>query len=171
MVNVQYAFIKKPGGYSIELAQQYLKKYENKSSNQTEDSVKHIKSHTFIYLVSVPVCSCTWMYCNTCISKRFQITYQTKCGILRKLYTTNYKWENVISVEEESFPQTEEYLSSTYVSDKAFEYLIDYFEKEEEPVLIFMFGDHQPSIENEFFELLLGKSLTELTTNYKVYPL
>ena len=88
----------------------------------------------------------------------FDVTMQGHGG-----YTTNYQWDNFISVEGESFPQAEEYLSSTHVSDEAFEYLISYFENEEEPVLIFMFGDHQPSVENEFFELLLGKSLTELT--------
>ncbi len=292
MVNVQYAFIKKPGGgYSIELAQQYLKKYENKSSNQTEDSVKKpniiiimnesmtdfqsyenndvtfnsdplpfihslkdntIKGDCYVSIfgsatsnsemealtghsmaffpngsiiyqqfpqdttfglvsdlkhfgytcVAVHPCARTnwnrdkvyesmgfdmfyseedfdnpemvrWVSDRATYDKIielyeekeegeslfvFDVTMQGHGG-----YTTNYKWENAISVEGESFPQTEEYLSSIYVSDKAFEYLIDYFEKEEEPVLIFMFGDHQPSIENEFFELLLGKSLTELT--------
>lgn len=88
----------------------------------------------------------------------FDVTMQGHGG-----YDTNTAWEDPVVVEGgDSFPQTDEYLSSTYVSDEAFEYLISYFEKQDEPVLIFMFGDHQPSVENEFFELLLGKSLTDL---------
>ena len=88
----------------------------------------------------------------------FDVTMQGHGG-----YDTNTEWENPVVVENDSFPLTDEYLSSTYVSDEAFEYLISYFEKQDEPTLIFMFGDHQPSVENEFFELLLGKSLTDLS--------
>lgn len=87
----------------------------------------------------------------------FDVTMQGHGG-----YDTNTAWENPVIVEDDSFPLTDEFLSSTYVSDKAFEYLVSYFEEQDEPTLIFMFGDHQPSLENEFFELLLGKSLTDL---------
>ncbi len=291
MVNVQYAFIKKPEDYSIELAQQYLKKYENTSVNKLEDSdtkpniiiimnesladfesyenndvtfssdplpfihsledntikgdcyvsifgsatsnseMEALTGHSMAFFpngsiiyqqfpqdttsglvsslkrfgyscIAVHPCARTnwnrdkvyesmgfdmfyseedfddpemvrWISDKATYDKIielyeekeegetlfvFDVTMQGHGG-----YTTNYQWDNFISVEGESFPQAEEYLSSTHVSDEAFEYLISYFENEEEPVLIFMFGDHQPSVENEFFELLLGKSLTELT--------
>ena len=40
----------------------------------------------------------------------------------------------------------EQYLTLVRETDQAFEKLIRYFEKQEEPVLIVMFGDHQPSV-------------------------
>lgn len=87
----------------------------------------------------------------------FDVTMQGHGG-----YNSGYVFDTPISVEGSSYPLTEEYLSSTYVSDQAFQYLVEYFEQEEEPTLIFMFGDHQPAVEDEFFEDLLGKSLTDL---------
>lgn len=78
-------------------------------------------------------------------------------------YGNNTDWENPITVVNEDFPQTKEFLSSSYVSDQAFKDLVEYFQNEEERTLVFMFGDHQPAVENEFYELMLGKSLTDLT--------
>ena len=40
---------------------------------------------------------------------------------------------------------TERYLTLIKRSDEAFEYLVKYFENRKEPVVIVMFGDHQPS--------------------------
>lgn len=51
--------------------------------------------------------------------------------------------------EEGQYPQAEVYLSLLEKSDEAFEYLIDYFKSKEEPVIICMFGDHWPTIEDE----------------------
>lgn len=79
-------------------------------------------------------------------------------------YATNYDFENKIKlVGDSNFPETEEYLSLIRESDKAFEYLVDYFSNVEEPTIILMFGDHQPGIEETFYETLYGKSLSELT--------
>lgn len=47
------------------------------------------------------------------------------------------------------------------MSDDAFKYLVEYFEKQENPVIICMFGDHWPSIETGFYEELLGKPQNE----------
>ena len=43
------------------------------------------------------------------------------------------------------------YLSLVKESDSAFEYLVRYFEKVKEPTVIVMFGDHQPSLDVEFY--------------------
>lgn len=88
----------------------------------------------------------------------FNVTIQGHGG-----YNTGATWEEPIVVENGEYVSTNEYLSLTHISDRAFQYLVEYFEKEEEPTLIFMFGDHQPSLETEFFEALLGKSMTDLT--------
>lgn len=42
----------------------------------------------------------------------------------------------------------DEYLSLVKISDQALAYLIGYFEKQEEPVIVCVFGDHQPIVSN-----------------------
>ena len=61
------------------------------------------------------------------------------------------------------FPQTEQYLSLVRESDKALVDLITYFRSVNEPTVIIFFGDHQPSVESEFYETLCGKSFAEFT--------
>lgn len=89
----------------------------------------------------------------------FDVTIQNHGG-----YESGYEFETPITLQGMSgeYPETEEYLSAMRMSDEAFEYLIEYFNKEENPVMIIMFGDHQPGIEEEFYEELYGKSLDEL---------
>lgn len=83
----------------------------------------------------------------------FDLTIQNHGG-----YLTNTNWKDPVYVEGSYLAETKEFLSSTKVSDDAFKYLINYFKKVDEPTVICMFGDHQPSIETEFYENLLGKS-------------
>lgn len=59
------------------------------------------------------------------------------------------------------FPMTEQYLSLIRESDLALKYLIRYFQEASEPTIIVMFGDHQPSVEDSFYETLYGCSLDE----------
>ena len=59
--------------------------------------------------------------------------------------------------------QAEQYLSLIKKTDEAFQYLVEYFSKVDEPTIIVMFGDHQPAVETKFYESLLGKSTSELT--------
>ena len=58
--------------------------------------------------------------------------------------------------------QAEQYLNMIKMSDKALEKLIRYFEKEEKPTVIVFFGDHQPDLDENFYEQLLGKPTGEL---------
>ena len=88
----------------------------------------------------------------------FDVTMQGHGG-----YETQTQWSTPVRVEGENFPLAEEYLSSTYVSDQAFSNLIHYFESQEEPTVICMFGDHQPSVEESFYEKMMGKSLNNLS--------
>ena len=48
-------------------------------------------------------------------------------------------------------------------SDKALEYLISYFQSVDDPVEIVFFGDHQPSLNTNFYKGLNGKGLSGLT--------
>ena len=48
-------------------------------------------------------------------------------------------------------------------SDDALRDFITYFEYLDEPVEIVFFGDHQPSLNQKFYEILNGKGLSGLT--------
>lgn len=95
----------------------------------------------------------------------FNITMQNHGG-----YENKYPdFEEEIYLTDENgnirdeYPKTNQYLSLVYESDKAFKELITYFETQEEPTIICMFGDHQPSIEDEYVAELLGtNSLLDL---------
>lgn len=86
----------------------------------------------------------------------FDMTIQNHGG-----YLTNTKWEDPVYVKGSYYEEAKEFLSATKVSDDAFKYLVEYFEKQEEPTIICMFGDHQPSIETEFYEELMGKKQSD----------
>lgn len=55
-----------------------------------------------------------------------------------------------------AFPQAEQYLSLVKESDEALKYLLDYFTDYEEPVIVALFGDHQPCVEDGFYEYVTG---------------
>ena len=70
------------------------------------------------------------------------------------------------------YPLAEMFLSLERESDKAFQNLIEYFEKVDEPTMIVMFGDHWPSLENGFYTELLAddssdSELIELQKKYQ----
>lgn len=56
------------------------------------------------------------------------------------------------------------YLTLIQKADQALESLFTYFEKIDEPVIICIFGDHQPYLDEEFYEKLYGHSLKELSS-------
>ena len=62
-----------------------------------------------------------------------------------------------------AYPQAEQYLSLAHASDQAFEQLVNYFSQVEEPTMIVMYGDHQPKLEDGFYEYLTGKPASEWT--------
>lgn len=87
----------------------------------------------------------------------FNVTMQNHGG---------YEGTEISSVDLSSygdFPQAEQYLTLLQESDKAFSDLIEYYSNVNEPTLICMFGDHQASIEEGFYEVLYGKKLKDLT--------
>ncbi len=54
------------------------------------------------------------------------------------------------------YNKSSKYLSLVKASDDAFKNLVEYFQNVDEPTVICMFGDHQPSIETNFIASLLG---------------
>lgn len=71
-------------------------------------------------------------------------------------------WEATVHLTDmEHYPKVEQYLSLVRESDAALEYLIDYYSGIDEPTMIVLFGDHQPAVEEEFYETLYGTPLVE----------
>ena len=57
----------------------------------------------------------------------------------------------------------EQYLTLANKSDEAFQLLVDYFSHQDEPTIILMFGDHQPSVEQEFLDKAYGVTQDNMT--------
>ena len=93
----------------------------------------------------------------------FNVTMQNHSG-----YTQG--WKNlrrtveVVGQEKGVKSATSQFFSLMEESDKALEELIRHYEQVEENTMIVFFGDHQPSLGNEFYEELYGKTLDERTT-------
>lgn len=92
----------------------------------------------------------------------FNVTMQNHGG-----YTTsagNFDECIYTTSTTKAYNKTNKYLSLVKASDDAFRELIEYFENVDEPTVICMFGDHQPSIETEFITEIMGVSnLSDLT--------
>lgn len=100
----------------------------------------------------------------------FNVTMQNHGG-----YTYNGPEFPTITIEDMQghYKEAEQYLSLVRESDEAFKELINYLKNFDEHTIVVMFGDHQPAIEQEFYEELYGKplsklSLEELQQRYKV---
>ena len=86
----------------------------------------------------------------------FNVTMQNHGG-----YTTssiNFDESVYTTSTQKSYKKTNKYLSLVKASDDAFKGLIEYFSAVDEPTVILMFGDHQPSIENKFISEVMGVS-------------
>ncbi len=55
----------------------------------------------------------------------------------------------------------DEYLSLLRESDRAFGELVEYFEQEEQPTVILMFGDHWPRLNSKFIQTMTNQADTE----------
>lgn len=89
----------------------------------------------------------------------FNVTMQNHGGYTNSNYTSTVHLTDYAG----QFPQTQQYLSLIRESDKALLELIEYFRRVDEPTVIIFFGDHQPSVEPEFYDALYGKSSDSLT--------
>ena len=69
---------------------------------------------------------------------------------------------------EGQYPKADQYLTLIDMSDDALDYFLGELESVEEPTMVVMFGDHQPSVETEFFEKLYGMRWTEVPAEMKI---
>ena len=68
----------------------------------------------------------------------------------------DYPAEVTVEDAPGAYPKTEQYLTLANKTDEAFRQLVEYFEQQTEPTIIVMFGDHQPSVEQEFLDMAYG---------------
>lgn len=99
----------------------------------------------------------------------FGVTMQNHGGYT---YTGN-DYTHHITIDEygSEYPDVEQYLSLIHETDKATENLITYFEQADEDVVILFFGDHQPKIDESFYETIGNpgtESLDDRQQRYKV---
>ena len=69
---------------------------------------------------------------------------------------------------EGKYPEADMYLSLVKKSDEAFEWLVNYFSQCDQPTMIVMFGDHQPGIEDEFFDEAMGVESAKVLNEQKM---
>ena len=93
----------------------------------------------------------------------FNVTMQNHGG-----YTTscvNFEESIYATSTSKAYTKVNKYLSLVKASDNAFKELIEYFSNVDEPTVICMFGDHQPSVETAFISEVMGVSnLSNLTS-------
>ena len=77
--------------------------------------------------------------------------------------------DDLVSLEGDlnHYNDAREYLSLVRVSDNELKKLFDYFSNVNDPVVICVFGDHQPGLNGDFYDELYGKKSEYLTTEEK----
>ena len=68
-----------------------------------------------------------------------------------------------ITGNDQKNKEAEQYINLMKTTDEAFQNLITYFKNVDEPTVIVMFGDHQPSLPTTFYEKLIGKEIKDFT--------
>ena len=81
----------------------------------------------------------------------------------------NYTQEITVDDLDEKYPDAEQYLSLIHESDKAVEYLITYFQSVDEDVVILFYGDHQPKLDEAFYEAIGETTVDTLDEQQKRY--
>lgn len=66
----------------------------------------------------------------------------------------NYETKIHLEGYSREYPDAEQYLTLIHETDKAVEYLIEYYESIDRDVVIAFFGDHMPKLDNAFYEEL-----------------
>ncbi|MGI6108452.1 MAG: LTA synthase family protein [Eubacteriaceae bacterium] len=89
----------------------------------------------------------------------FDVTIQNHGG-----YDQSYNNLDRVTITNPSgFSKADQYMSLVKASDEDFGELIRYFQDQDRPVIIVMFGDHQPKLDEGFYEALTGSSSGDWT--------
>lgn len=85
----------------------------------------------------------------------FSVTYQNHGAYLETPCATDY-YKNVVNLSEKNYNIFNNYLSGIYKTDIAIEKLRNYIDNSNEPIVLILFGDHNPSLGDfsEIYQLL-----------------
>lgn len=72
---------------------------------------------------------------------------------------SNYDTPIAINNSSETYPDASEFLSSVQSTDEAFKQLVNYFQNYDEPTIILMYGDHQPTLNQNFYQAFMPQTL------------
>lgn len=92
----------------------------------------------------------------------FNVTMQNHSGYTQGWVNLERSVE-VVGQEKGVKSATAQFFSLMQESDKAIAELIEYYSNCDETTMVVFFGDHQPSLGNEFYEELYGKPLDQRT--------
>jgi phosphoglycerol transferase MdoB-like AlkP superfamily enzyme len=92
----------------------------------------------------------------------FNVTIQNHGGY--DVYTNGFVNEVKLKGREDKYTDVEQYLTLIKKSDEALWELVDYFRGVDEPVVLVFFGDHQPSLNEDFYTEVI-KDKSELETD------
>ena len=89
----------------------------------------------------------------------FNVTIQNHGG-----YTVpDYPAQVTVADAPGEYPMAEQYLTLAGKTDAAFRALVEYLRVFDEPTIVIMFGDHQPSVEQGFLDLAYGVTQEQMT--------
>ena len=101
----------------------------------------------------------------------YSVTVQNHGGYAMS-NAANIDFQIEVLDEDVDHTKTEIYINLIKETDGVFQSLVEYFEKQEEPMAILMFGDHQANLGDSTYEHLIGTesecSSEELMEKYKV---
>ncbi|MGN1001325.1 MAG: LTA synthase family protein [Oscillospiraceae bacterium] len=92
----------------------------------------------------------------------FNVTMQNHSGY-GKAWTNLPRLISATGAIDDADSTVDQYLCLVNLTDRAFREMVEYYADCGEPTLIAMFGDHQPPLSTEFYELLMGGTAEELS--------
>lgn len=81
---------------------------------------------------------------------------------------TDENFKNTVIAENGKYPKLNQYLSLIKIADESLEELINYFSNQDEHTIIVLFGDHQPYVEDEFYNEMLAQNYEDITSKEAV---
>ncbi|MBO6047949.1 MAG: sulfatase-like hydrolase/transferase [Erysipelotrichaceae bacterium] len=91
----------------------------------------------------------------------FNVTIQNHSGF--KLSTGVVDKKVTITDDNANGEEAQQYLNLIRQTDMAFENMVNYFKKVDEPTVIVMYGDHQPRVEDKFYNALHKRLPSDMT--------
>ena len=81
---------------------------------------------------------------------------------------TDENFKNTVIAENGQYPKLNQYLSLIKIADESLKELITYFSNQDEHTIIVLFGDHQPYVEDEFYNEMLSQTYDDITSKEAV---